>query len=97
MAGEGGAVPDRLHPEERPLSIQECVPLVSEAQLRSLTDTWVPLKHNPEGTRVKPREMHALPPPNSGHTDERGTAILGFPPSDSQTKGLVGKEKIRGY
>ena len=48
--GEGGAVPDGLHPGYRRSYYQERVRPGTHAQLGSLLDPWVPPQRHSEGT-----------------------------------------------
>ena len=52
--GEGGAVPDGIHPRDGQTYYQERFSPVPQAQLGSLIDPWVPPQHHLKVTRKSP-------------------------------------------
>ena len=87
-SGEGGAVPDGIHPGDGLPYIKERVSPGPQAQLISLLDPGVPLQLHPEGTHKVPWVAHVDTPPPPEHPNERGRDICGPPegyPKDQGT------------
>ena len=94
--GEGGAVLDGLYPGYGPLSIQEYVCLVPQAQLISLHDLGVPTQCHPEGSHQSTWAAHADPSLTPGHPDKRGRTFCGSLVGNTKTKGVGGTEERFG-
>ena len=88
--GKGGAVPDRLHPGDGPLSLRECLLLGPSAQLGPLYGAGLPANCLPDGTQVVPKGEQEVTSEASEGANEGGQRIR------SPTEGRPESEGVRG-
>ena len=92
--GEGGEVPDRLHPGGGLQSLLECVCLRPQEKLRPLYGSGLPLQRAPEESLQLPRAEQATPPPTIDRPNKGGQNI--HVPTEGRPKGSgTGRKKKR--
>ena len=87
QVGEGGTVPDGLHPGDRSLSLQERGCPGPTAIIGPLYGLMMPPQRAPLGTHKLPWAAHAAPPPATDHPDEGGQDICCPMEGNPQAKG----------